>query len=343
MPQERDPADFWEEDADLDEGDPGAGGNPGGADNPGGQEEEEEAGDDLFAGLDEETATRLKAEFDTRVQNQAKQQFDQFRGNYGRRFNQVVNDLQERGLTVDDKGRVAVVDPQKFRQHAVEFALGGGTQQQAKQDEEITLDPYDTQEELTRKANLIAQRAAEKAREEALKEVGELRGVVQQLMGGGVAETVHATLDEYGAGEWTEDPLFEQSFNQHLQTLPLQQQSNPGMIRKVTLWALDDVKLERGGKPQKAAEGERSRTSGIPLSTRGAANGAARSGLGLIGPSQDTGNRKAAEDKYWAERAQVLSEMTGDTVTPAQAKSLASDPTGRAYQETRAREQRGKR
>jgi hypothetical protein len=337
MPQERDPADFWEEDADLDEGDPGAGDNPGAADNPGAQEEEE---DDLFAGLDEETATRLKAEFDTRVQARTKQEIDQFRGNYGRRFNAVRQDLEARGMTVDEQGRVAVVDPGKFRQHAVEFALGGGQQAQ-QQEEAITLDPYDTQEELTRKANLIAQRAADKARTEAQKEVAELRGIVQQLVGGGVQEEAQAVLEEYQAAEWGEDPLFSETFQAVYDGLPLAQQQDPLMVRRAALFALDDVKLKRGGKPQKAAGG--TRATGTPLSTRRVAAGAARSGLGLIGASQDTGNRKAAEEKHWAERAAALTEMTGEEVTPAQAKALAQDATGRSYQEVRARETRGRR
>jgi F0F1-type ATP synthase membrane subunit b/b' len=268
--------------------------------------EEDDPAPDPLADYDDDTRALIEQEREkarAEAKAEAESEIGDFKAKYGRRYNATIKDLRDQGYDVADDGKVLVRDANQaaaaFKNNVVPLALG---QAPTAQEEEITLDPYDTAEELTRKANALADRKVSKAVEEATKPLmealNEIRGYMGQQAEAPAEEAARAQLEKIGLGAVADDPEFAKEYRAALKQGASQYGPqvlhDPGFIRMtagmVAMNMPDDV-LQKARQPVQGGPSPQQRASA-----------AMRNSTGALGPSRGMGSAEYTEaDRSGAE------------------------------------------
>ncbi|HEU4753095.1 MAG TPA: hypothetical protein VFU47_08300, partial [Armatimonadota bacterium] len=190
----------------------------------------EEEPDDPEAEIERRAAARAEQ----LAAQMAQERINEFKGNYGRRFGRVIEQLKARGEVVDEEGNVGVTDPAKLLQ-SVTGLLPGQKPGAAEEDPEP--DPvYDPQgyRDWTRRQLKREVEAAVKPLQQALEQT---RGLAAQPLLSGVASQAAEALQGYGLGDVTEHPQFTQIITQAMRQsgIPEEQWGDPEAVEMVAL------------------------------------------------------------------------------------------------------------
>lgn len=256
--------------------------------------DEPEQVDDPLADYDDDTRALIEAEREKardEAEAAAEAKINDFKGNYGRRYNATIQDLRAQGYDVADDGKVLVRDANRaaasFKEQVVPLALG---QQPPQAEEEITLDPYDTAEELTRKANILAKRESARAVEAATKplmdRLDQLLGVVGTQARGPAEQQARAELATLGLEALADEEEFAANFNSAIDAAVKQHGvavlNNPDLIRSTAGLAAFNVSPE----VRQRALTARQQPGPTPQQR---ASAAMRNSTGALGPSRGMG------------------------------------------------------
>lgn len=287
---------------------------------------EAEEADDPLADLDEETRTRLEAHYAAReeavaarARDEEQKRFHRATGRWGH-ASQVFD--SEFGVTVDESGRPAVVDPQKFRAAADRFAAAS-TAPAATPEEDEPLDIYNP-EKLQQQVQARTQREVKAAVQPLMEAIERLGGQLLEQATPTYAEGARPFLAQVGQEELLETPEFRTAFRQALAGFPADQQRTPMAQQMAAGMALPVVLQQRAQNPPEAQPPRRDPRAA-------ATQQAARAGLAQIGGSRDSGGRPAPDAADTAVAEELAAMFPGERITPAMARALADDPTGREY------------
>lgn len=255
-----------------------------------------------------------------KIETAEKQKFEEYRKDYGRRFDQVHRDARALGMEIDKDGHILPAKQAPEKPKPAETA-----------EAEILFDPYDSPEEATRKMRLLAHQEAQKL---AAAEVGPLRAEVEALRKRQTASTLQFSqplsraesfLDD--VAPWAKgDTLFQEHFQAAMATLPEEALLDEDAINMAAGVALAHTRsaYKQQGKPLP-------KTKVAPTPEEEAARKAAlnRNGLSQSAPSRGGAPPEAATEEEQA----VLAEWPASW-GPMDVKGLRAlerDSTGGAY------------
>ncbi len=297
-------------------------------------EEEEEEAPDPLADLDEDTRTNVDALIEARAKALADEQTNTLRGSLGK-WGQAKKELDALGIVVDDSGHVGAADPAKLSAYAQQFRE---TPTEKAPEEDLTINPWDTPEDMDRKVSLRVAKATETAMKPILDQMQALSGFLGQQSLPTATAAAKPWLDTIGLGHVADSPDFQQGMALALKDVPLAQRQDPATIRAAAGMVLGALSDETLRPPSNGARTERPVVQDVVTLGH-------RANLASASASR---GRAAAEDRIPEELQGPLAFLReagveGDLRGFAAASAAPDDRTGRsAYNDYLARGKKGR-
>ncbi len=288
--------------------------------------DEEEQQDDPFSDLDED----LKAKALEYGKALAQQEINQFKGSYGKRFNQLKKDLQEAGLdAADGTGKLVIGDPRRVAQFAGQFIPGalqspGTTGGQAADEDEIPdqiLDPKGYRDWLKQEN--------QRNNSPVLEELRALKEAIIQTRMPDTLNQARGVLEAYGWEGLAENADFQKAYRAAMAQAAPGEMGDPETVETCALMAVSYVRKQNDGKlPKPQPRKENPYRESLDQTGRSRGEGGPRSG---------------GFTEQELEGAKFLTNMYGREVSPAEYRALGEDAGGTSYRKVVQQREKAKR